>query len=514
MGRILHPLLALLASVTRQELAHQVAYLKEENRMEADDLNLMPKCVMRDNDTKFSAQFDEVFKTSGVEIKRTVPLSPNLRAHVERFIQSLKFEVLDHLVIVAERHLNYVNREWRLHYNRERPHEARGHLPPGMEKPPETNDAIRPIDVVSTLPYLDKAFGNPSSLHWAGLPARDAVEEARSQVAALLCCDATEVVFTSGGTEANNHVIKGLFFARRAAGQPFHVITSPIEHPAVLEPCRFIERLGAEVTRLPVDRFGQVNPADVADAIRPHTALISIMHANNEVGTIQPIAEIAQLAHEHGVLCHTDAAQTVGKIPTDVETLGVDLLTVAGHKLYGPKGVGALFVREGVTLEPLLHGAGHEAGRRAGTENVLEIVGLGAACELAQDWIDDDHVRVLRDELWQRLQEQFGDRVVLNGHPTERLPNTFNVSFLGHHGYEILARLPNLAASTGSACHAGSTHISPVLAAMRVPHDVGIGAIRFSLGRQTTHAEIAWVVEALGQVVEPVPNSSAWNSAR
>jgi cysteine desulfurase len=347
------------------------------------------------------------------------------------------------------------------------------------------------------LPYLDEAFGNPSSLHWAGLPARDAVEEARSQVAALLCCDATEVVFTSGGTEANNQVIKGLFFSRRATGRPFHVITSQIEHPAILEPCRFIERLGAEITRLPVDGKGQVDPADVAAAIRPQTGLISIMHANNEVGTIHPIAEIAQLAREHGVLCHTDAAQTVGKIATDVESLGVDLLTVAGHKLYGPKGVGALFVREGVTLEPLLHGAGHEAGRRAGTENVLEIVGLGAACELAQEWIDDDQIRALRDELWRRLQEQFGDRVVLNGHPTERLPNTLNVSFLGHHGYEILARLPNLAASTGSACHAGSTHISPVLAAMGVPHNVGVGAVRFSLGRNTTRDEIESVVDLL-----------------
>lgn len=373
---------------------------------------------------------------------------------------------------------------------------------------------LAPEVVKAMLPYLEEAYGNPSSLHWAGLPARDAVEEARSQVAALLCCDATEIVFTSGGTEANNHAIKGLFFSQWAPGRPFHVITSEIEHPAVLEPCRFIEGLGADVTRLPVNQFGQVDPEDVRRAIRPHTALISVMQANNEVGTIQPIAEIAEIAREHGVLSHTDAAQTVGKIATDVEALGVDLLTVAGHKLYGPKGVGALFVREGVTLDPILHGAGHEAGRRAGTENVLEIVGLGAACELAQDWIEDDAVLGLRDELWQRLQEAFGDRVALNGHPESRLPNTLNVGFLGHHGHEILARMPNLAASTGSACHAGSLHISPVLAAMRVPRDVGIGAIRFSLGRQTTRAEIAWVVEAVGQVVKPVPNSRTWNSAQ
>jgi cysteine desulfurase len=347
------------------------------------------------------------------------------------------------------------------------------------------------------LPYLDQAYGNPSSLHWAGLPARDAVEKARSQVASLLHCEATEVVFTSGGTEANNQAIKGLFFSRTASGKSFHVITSQIEHPAVLAPCRFIERLGAEITRLPVDRFGQVDPEDVAKAIRPHTALISIMHANNEVGTIQPITEISRIAREHGVLCHTDAAQTVGKIAADVQTLGIDLLTVAGHKLYAPKGVGALFIRAGIALEPLLHGAGHEAGRRAGTENVLEIVGLGAACKLAEDWIDHQAVRVLRDELWQRLQDALGDRVVLNGHPVRRLPNTLNVSFLEHHGHELLARLPNLAASTGSACHAGSLQISPVLAAMGVSQEVGLGAVRFSLGRYTTQTELDVVVESL-----------------
>lgn len=354
------------------------------------------------------------------------------------------------------------------------------------------------------LPYLDAAYGNPSSLHWAGLPAREAVEKARSQVAALLHCDATEIVFTSGGTEANNHAIKGVFFSQLSQGKPCHVITSEIEHPAILNPCRFIEGLGAEVTRLPVDRFGQVDPDDVRRAIRPHTALISIMHANNEVGTIQPISEIARIARDCGVQCHTDAAQSVGKIPADVETLGVDLLTVAGHKLYAPKGVGALFIRKGVTLEPLMHGAGHETGRRAGTENVLEIVGLGAACELAQIWIDNDTVRVLRDQLWERLQKMFGDRVVLNGHPEARLSNTLNVSFPGQFGHEILTRLPDLAASTGSACHAGSMNISPVLAAMRVSDDIAAGAIRFSLGRHTTEMEIDWVVESFGQVVQQV----------
>jgi cysteine desulfurase len=345
--------------------------------------------------------------------------------------------------------------------------------------------------------FLSGTCGNPSSLHWAGIAARDAVEKARSQVASLLCCDATEVVFTSGGTEANNYAIKGLYFARRKTGKPFHVITSAIEHPAVLEPCAFVEGLGAEITWLPVDRFGMVEPEDVRRAIRPQTALISIMHANNEVGTIQPIGDIAGIAREYGLLFHTDAAQTVGKIPVDVESLDVDLLSVAGHKLYGPKGAGALFVREGVELEPLLHGAGQEAGRRAGTENVPEIVGLGAACELAGDWINDGLIAELRDEFWQALQDRFGTRAVLNGHSKQRLPNTLSVGFCGHRATQILSQIPDIAASTGSACHAGSTHISPVLEAMRVAPEAALGTIRFSLGRTTTREELGVVIQSL-----------------
>ena len=362
--------------------------------------------------------------------------------------------------------------------------------------------------------HLEEPYGNPSSTHWAGLPARDLVEAARSQVAALLCCDATEVVFTSGGTEANNYAIKGLFFARAASGKPFHVITSQVEHPAVLEPLRFLERLGAEVTRLPVDGFGRVDPADVETAIRPSTRLVSIMHANNEVGTLQPIAEIARIAHEHGVLCHSDAAQSVGKISTDVETLGVDLLSFAGHKLYGPKGVGALYVREGVELESLLHGASHEAHRRAGTENIVSIVGLGSACEIAQEGIDDQNISQLRDRLWNGLQGKLGERVVLNGHPEQRLPNTLNVSFPGHHGHELLSRLPELAASTGSACHAGSLQISPVLAAMGCERNTALGAVRFSLGRPTTANEVDTVVNMVVQAVEacrPVAHKGGHN---
>lgn len=305
---------------------------------------------------------------------------------------------------------------------------------------------LAPEVVAAIRPYLEEAYGNPSSLHWAGVPARYSVERARSEVASLLCCDATEVVFTAGGTEANNHAITGAYFARRGRVSTPHVITSQIEHPAILEPCQFLESLGASVTRLPVDRYGQVDPEDIRRAIRPDTILVSIMHANNEVGTIQLIEEIAR---DHDVLCHTDAAQSVGKVTVDVEALGVDLLSVAGHKLYGPKGVGTLFVREGVELEPLLHGAGHEAGRRAGTEKVLGIVGLGAACSVSQRWIAEPHIRELRTRFWQNLQAACGDRVVLNGSLSHSLPNTLSVGFRGSSGTTILARLPNIAPRPG-----------------------------------------------------------------
>ncbi len=346
---------------------------------------------------------------------------------------------------------------------------------------------------------LDAPFGNPSSDHWAGRPAREAVEKARAQVAGLLGCEAGEVVFTSGGSEANNHALKGIFFARSAA-QP-HIITTQVEHPAVIHPCRFLERLGAKVSYLPVDAFGRVAPDDVRRAVTPGTVLISVMHANNEVGTIQPIAEISRIARERGILFHTDAAQSVGKIPAKVGELGVDLLSVAGHKLYGPKGVGALFVRAGIQLEPLIHGAGHEAGRRAGTENVLLDVGLGAACELAQSWVGRRSIPDLRDLFWRRLTEEFDGNVVLNGHPTDRLPNTLNVSFPGKVGTEILGGLDGVAASTGSACHSGSVELSPVLKAMRVPPETGMGAIRFSLGRTTTQEEIEAVVKRLKAIL-------------
>ncbi len=321
------------------------------------------------------------------------------------------------------------------------------------------------------------------------------MEKARGQVAGLLGCDPTEVVFTSGGSESNNHAIKGVFFAIRDRGD--HIITTAVEHPATINPCRFLEKLGAKVTVLPVDRFGMVDPNDVWKAITPGTILITVMHANNEVGTIEPIPEITAIAREAGIPFHTDAAQTVGKISTDVEELGVDLLSVAGHKVYAPKGIGALYIREGTRVEPFVHGAGHEAGRRAGTENVLLAVALGAACEVARTWVGMPQIKALRDRFWDGLREIFGEKVTLNGHPSDRLPNTVNVNFVGKIGAEVLAMLPGVAASTGSACHAGSVTLSPVLSAMGVPPGEGMGAVRFSLGRATTWEEMEDVLGVL-----------------
>jgi cysteine desulfurase len=361
---------------------------------------------------------------------------------------------------------------------------------------------LAPEVAAAMRPFMEQVYGNPSSLHWAGERARQAIDRARSQVASLLNCAPAEVIFTSGGTEANNSALAGLFF-RSTEGKPPHFIISSVEHPSISNPANFLERLGAQVTRVAVDRFGQVDPQSVRRAIRSNTALVSVMHANNEVGTIQPIREIASIAREHGALTHTDAAQTVGKVPVDVQDLGVDLLTVAGHKMYAPQGVGALFIRNGVAIEPFMHGAGHEAGRRAGTENVLEIVALGAACDLVTSSIDLSAIRKLRDHFWRLLCERFGGRVVLNGHLEERLPNTLNVNFVNCRGHEILSQVAGLAASTGSACHEGAYELSPVLRAMGVPESVGLGAIRFSLGRNSTINEVEWVVEQLANATAP-----------
>jgi cysteine desulfurase len=354
---------------------------------------------------------------------------------------------------------------------------------------------IAPEVAEAMKPFLSQHFGNPSSQHWAGIPAKEAVEHARQQLAELLQCSPGEIVFTSGGSESNNHAIKGVFFALKERGN--HIITTQIEHPAVLNPCQFLEKLGAKVTYVGVDQYGMVDPEEIEKVITPKTILITVMHANNEVGTIQPIEEISKIAKKKGITFHTDAAQSVGKIDTKVDDLGVDLLSLAGHKLYAPKGIGALYIREGTAIESLIHGAGHESGRRAGTENVLLILGLGKACEIARKYINSEEIKRLRNRLWDLLRNNFGSEVVLNGHPVLRLPNTLNISFINRPGGEILSRLEGVAASTGAACHSGSVELSPVLKAMGISSEVGMGAIRFSLGRSTTLQELERVVDLL-----------------
>jgi len=360
------------------------------------------------------------------------------------------------------------------------------------------NNATTPIltEVVdSMLPFLTTHFGNPSSGHVYGARARTAVESAREQVAALLGCDPEEVYFTSGGTEANNLAIFG---ATRARSDRRHVMTSAVEHPATERPCARLESSGWEVTRIPVRSDGDVDPADVKPFVRGDTALVTVMLANNETGTIMPIPAIAEVAHERGALMHTDAAQAVGKVPTRVRELGVDLLSIAGHKLYAPKGVGALYVRKGTAIQPLVLGAGHERGLRPGTENVASIVGLGKACEIALRDLGEEPKRVarLRDWLWDRLLAAIPG-LRLNGHPTQRLPNTLNVSFPGARGSAVLAHAPGIAASTGSACHEGGESPSAVLLAMGLDSTTALGAVRLTLGRLSSSEEIDEASERL-----------------
>jgi cysteine desulfurase len=355
---------------------------------------------------------------------------------------------------------------------------------------PEVREALQP--------YLDDRFGNPSSSHEHGRIARQAVDEARAQVAALLGCEPDDIVFTASGSEADNLAIKGV--AMDLLGEGDHIITSAIEHPAVLGACRYLaRRFGYRLTVVPVDQFGAVDPEDVRRAIEPRTVLISIMHANNEVGTLQPIAEISRIAREYGITLHTDAAQSVGKVPIDVDELGVDLLTVTGHKVYAPKGIGALYVRPSTRIDSLIHGAGHEHGLRAGTENVPYIVGLGAACALAGRRLgagESDEVRRLRDRLHAALRSAVPG-LALNGHPEDRLPNTLNVSFPGCDGEALLAGAPSVAAATGSACHSGRTEPSKVLTAMGLDAQRALGAVRLSLGYDTTESDVDAAAAAL-----------------
>ena len=363
-------------------------------------------------------------------------------------------------------------------------------------------NATTPVDprVAEALqPYLTTWFGNPSSTHaYAAAPAA-ALRTARMQVAALIAGDPDGVVFTGSGSEANNLAIRGSVLG--AATEHPHVITQATEHPAVLATCRALQRLhGIDVTYLPVDHSGQVDPSDLAAAITPHTVLVSVMLANNETGTIQPVAELARIAHERGVVVHTDAAQAAGKVDIDVTALGVDLLTVVGHKMYAPKGVAALYARPGLRLEPIIYGGGQERGLRAGTENVALAVALGVAAELAHADLDAggrQRLEDLRDRLHAGLADALPDRVTLNGHAHWRLPNTLNITIAGIPGDALLATTTGVAASTGSACHGGAAEPSPVLSAMGLDRDRALSALRLSVGRWSTDRDVDHAAEQL-----------------
>ncbi|MGC1455659.1 MAG: cysteine desulfurase family protein [Nitrospirota bacterium] len=360
-------------------------------------------------------------------------------------------------------------------------------------------NASTPVDprvLQEMLPYLKDKFGNPSSSHPYGVSLRVGIEQARERLAVLLGSKASEIIFTSGATESNNMVIKGV---AESAPRGSHIIASRIEHPAVLEPCRYLERHGHAVTYLRVDEYGLIDPADLEQAITPKTALVTIMHANNEVGTVQDIKVLSGIAASRGIPFHTDAAQSVGKVRVLVEDLGVDFLTVAGHKFYAPKGIGALYIKNGGKLLPMMHGAGHERGLRPGTENAAFIVGLGAACMVASEVMDAEGPR--QKELGQRLLDglkRVGLKVHLNGHPVKKLSNTWNISFEGFDSIAVMEALGrDIAVSPGAACHGNTMNASHVLVAMGTDPALARGAIRFSLGRETTEADIDEVVETL-----------------
>ena len=357
----------------------------------------------------------------------------------------------------------------------------------------EVADAMRP--------YLEHYFGNPSSVHSYGVQTKKAVEKARRQIAELIGCEPSEIIFTSGGTESNNYAIKGIALANRHRGN--HIITSAVEHPAVFEVCKYLEKNGFEISTIPVDEFGIIKMDELKAAIRPTTILITVMHANNEVGSIQPIPEIARIAKEHDIYMHSDAAQSLGKIPVNVDEMGVDLLSIAGHKLYAPKGIGALYIRKGIHLEKLIHGADHEQNLRAGTENVLEIVGLGEAAYQAKKHLHDNikHYQQTRDYLQQLLTDALPG-VKINGHPEKRLPNTLSISFPKVEANTLIDRLEGVAASAGAACHAESVDVSAVLEAMLVPLEYAMGTIRFSTGRELTMDEVKTAADEIIRTVK------------
>lgn len=365
--------------------------------------------------------------------------------------------------------------------------------------------ALTPEVLEAMLPYYGENFGNSSSIHWFGRECRKAVEDGRDNVAALIGADPSEIVFTGGGSEADNMAIKGVAYQQMGKGR--HIITTRIEHHAVLDTCKFLGKNGFEITYLPVDQYGLVDPQSLRDSIRDDTILVTIMHSNNEMGTLQPIEELASIAREKGIIFHTDAVQSMGKVDTDVNKLGVDLLTFSAHKLHGPKGVGGLYIRKKTKLTPLIHGGHQENGRRAGTENVAGIVGMGKAFELAAVDMEakNDYIRGIRDNLEDAVVDTIPE-VQVNGHPEKRLPNTTNISFKFVEGESLLINLDlkGVAISTGSACTSGSLEPSHVLQAMGIPHEVIHGSLRFSFSSMNTKEDVEYTMEVLPGIVEKV----------
>lgn len=376
-----------------------------------------------------------------------------------------------------------------------------------MEKIYLDYNATTPLhkEVIEAMqPFISEYFGNPSSLHWYGMQTKMAIAKAREQVAALLECQPDEIIFTSGGTESNNFAIQGIAFANQSKGN--HIITSAIEHPAVTEVCKYLEKKGFRITYVPVDENGLISLKEVVSAITPETILITVMHANNEVGTIQPIEEISKIAKKNKIPFHTDAAQSLGKIPVSVKKTGVDLLSVAGHKLYAPKGIGALYIKHGIKLEKIIHGADHERNMRPGTENVIEIAGLGKACEIAGRDLEKNHphMKKMRDILANRLTNEL-KQTRINGDLKNCLPNTLSIGFHNTEANTLISGLDHVAASAGAACHTDNIDISYVLTAMKVPVEFAMGTIRFSTGRFTTEEEIN---RAADEIIQTVKNLS------
>ena len=365
-----------------------------------------------------------------------------------------------------------------------------------------------PEVVEAMLPYFSEKFGNPSSVYGIGQENKAAVDEARAKVAAAINAEPNEIYFTAGGTESDNWALKGVAFANIRKGK--HIITTAVEHHAILHAAEWLQSQGFEVTYLPVDQYGMVSPADVEKAIRPDTILISVMYANNEVGTIQPIAEIGAIARAHGIYFHTDAVQAVGHVPIDVKAEHIDMLSLSGHKFYGPKGIGVLYIRRGVRIQNLLHGGAQESRHRAGTENVAGIVGLGAAIERAVAAMPEESARLtaMRDHMIRELLKIPASH--LNGHPTQRLPNNVNITFeyIEGEGILLLLNMFGICASTGSACNSASLEPSHVLTAMGVPHEIAHGSVRLTLGERNTEEDVSYVLEKLPEVVRKLRSMS------